>query len=332
MNVAESKHITALWYNDLSTLKQHHPQFDPDSSLPIEHFSALLAETRMKETLYCQLEKTGSRCNQPHGKGWLALRKDGHKCLIGGDCANKHFNASEAFRAERSRLNHEIAVHDNITALTELLKDRDATGARIAKAREHLSKYRDGVRFWKDSLPVDVVWRLRDHYKRSGERARIEVEVQYIEVEDDGEHKKEKITWPRRDVGTLLGLSIWDGTPIPPLSFELHEAEAARKEADLRPDQKLASLKKWRTALDRLPYCEEAIDRMNRSLADFGASANLALLCHLVKNEEQQREVVALILKRAGEEPTAMRVLSVWNQIRQTVRKQNGERNFRIPY
>src|SRR5258706_3562013 len=142
MNVAESRQVTALWYSDLSMLKQHHPQFDPDCSLPIDRFSALLAETRMKEVLVCQLEKNGSRCNQPHGKGWLALRKDGRKCLIGGDCANKHFNASEAFRAERNRLNHEIAIHDNLMALQELLKDREATGARIAKTREQLNQYR----------------------------------------------------------------------------------------------------------------------------------------------------------------------------------------------
>ena len=332
MNVAESKHVTALWYNDLSTLKEHHPQFHPECSLPIEQLSALLAETRMKETLSCQLDKAGSRCNQPHRKGWLALRKDGIKCLIGGDCANKHFNASETFRAERNRLIHEIAVHENLTALAELLKDREATAARIAKARERLKTYREGVKFWNDSLPSEVVVRLRDHFKASGERARIEVEVQYVELEEDGKEKKEKITWRRREVGTVMGLNIWDGTPIPSLSMALHEAEAARKEADLRPEQKLALLKKWRAALEQLAHCEEAIERMQRSLGDFGASRNVALLCHLVRNEDRQRDIVTVLLQRSGEPPHPVRVQSLLNQIKQAVRKENGDRNFRLAY
>lgn len=332
MNVADSKHITALWYNDLSTLRQHHPQFDPDCSLPIDQFSALLAETRMKEVLFCQLEKDGSRCNQPHHNGWLALRKDGWKCLIGGDCANKNFNASEAFRAERSRLNHEIAVHDNLTALAQLLKDHDAIASRIVKARQRLNEYRDGVTFWQNSLPSEVLWRLRDFCKSSGDRTRVEVEVQYIELEDDGKEKKEKVSWRRREVGTLVGLTTWNAASIAPLALALHDAEAARKEVNLHPGQKLALLKKWRVALEQLPHCEETVERMNSCLSDFGTSANIALLCHLVRNEDRQRDVVTILLKRAGEQPTAMRVQSFWNQIRQAVRKENGDRNFRVAY
>jgi hypothetical protein len=177
-----------------------------------------------------------------------------------------------------------------------------------------------------------VIWRLKDHLKANGDRARIEVEVQYVELEEDGKDKKEKVTWRRREVGIILGLSIWDATSIAPLSLALHDAESARKEADLHPEQKLASLKKWRAALEQLPHSEEAIERMHRSLSDFGASANLALLCHLVRNEDRQREVVGVLLKRSGEQPNEMRVQSVWNQIRQAVRKANGDRNFRVAY
>jgi hypothetical protein len=332
MNAAESKYVTALWYSDLATLKQHHPQFDSDCSLPIEQFGALLAETHMKEKLLCQLEKDGSRCNQPHNNGWLAIRKDGRKCLIGCECADKNFNASEAFRAERNRIGHEIAVHENLTALADLLKDREALRDRIAKVREHLNAYRQGVKFWINSLPVEVVGRLRDLLKASGDRTRIEVEVQYVEVEEENGKKKIKTTWPRRDVGTVVGLTLWDGTVIQPLLIALLEADTARSEADLRPDQKLSSLKKWRAALDELPRCEQAIERMHRTLEDFGGHANVALLCHLVKNEDRQREIVAVILKRKGESTAPMHVSSVWNQIRQAVRKANGDRNFRVAY
>ncbi|HZL96884.1 MAG TPA: hypothetical protein VFB99_24725, partial [Vicinamibacterales bacterium] len=138
--------------------------------------------------------------------------------------------------------------------------------------------------------------------------------------------------WERREVGAILGLSVCDGKPIPVLSLALSEAEAARKEADLRPDQKLALLKKWRAALDQLQRTEEAIDRLHRSLRDFATDSNVALMCHLVKNEDRQREIVTLLLKRKGESTGPTHVASVWNAIRQSVRKQNGDRNFRVAY
>ena len=91
-------------------------------------------------------------------------------------------------------------------------------------------------------------------------------------------------------------------------------------------------LKKWRTALEQLPQREEAVGRMHRNLSDFGAYAIIALLCHLVKNQDHQRNVVAILLRQAGEQFSTMRVQSVLNQIHQAVRKENGDRNFRVAY
>lgn len=333
MDAADTKKITALWYSDLSTLREQHPELDLDCSMTIEQFSALRAETHTKEKLICQLEKAGNRCNTPFNNGWLALRKDGRKVLIGCDCAEKHFHASDKFRAERNRIGQEIAVQENLVALAELLKDRHALGLRIAKARQQLNDYRSGVRSWSDSLPREVLWRLHDFRKASGDRARIEVEVEYVEIEvDDKGKEKRKVTWQRREIGAVVGLTIWDSNAPIPLATTLHEADIARQEADLRPDQKLPLLKKWRAALDQLPHSEQQIERMHRALADFGASPNVALLCHVVKNEDRQREIVAVVLKRNGEQPNTMRVGSAWNQIRQAVRKAVGDRNFRVAY
>lgn len=331
MTVLEQHLATALWYNDIATLTLEHPEFDPACTIPIEQFKALLARTAFKEKLLCQLEKEGSRCNQPHGNGWLALRKDGRKGVIGGDCADKNFNASETFLIERNRMNQEIAIQEILSALSVMLKDRNALAARIKKARDQLSKNRDAVKRLSDSLPMEVITGLRDYNKASGDRARISVDVQYVEIEEIEGKKKERVSWRSREIGTLTGLSIWDGSAIPPIVAALSEADTARMEADLRPDQKLALLKKWRGALDQLQHTEAALERLDRSLADFCQSANLALLCHTVRNHDRQREIVRTLLTRAGENSTPLRVQSVLNDLKEAVRKENGGREFGVP-
>ena len=43
----------------------------------------------------CQLEIDGKICKEPHGKGWIMMRRDGVEGYIGGDCADSHFETND---------------------------------------------------------------------------------------------------------------------------------------------------------------------------------------------------------------------------------------------
>lgn len=321
---------TPLLYTDLTTLKNQRPDFDPECVITIDNFAALISATLMREELTCQLDTpNGGRCNQPHHKGWLAKRKDGAECLIGGDCADKYFNANETFRAERHRMNHDLAVEAHLVALRELLKDSDAVQERVLQCRKRLSAYREALKELQEALPVQAVGQLRS-FAKGGDRARVDVEVQY--VVDIDEKGKEERRWETRGAGEIIGLSVWDISAVAELVRAIGAVDASRQEAVLDKRQRLQDLKRWREQLEQLPGCEQALERLDRTLEQFGSAANLSMLCFLVKNNDMQRQVVEVILKRQGEQPAPMRVQDSLNRIHQHVRDQYGGNNFRLVY
>lgn len=317
-----------LLYTDLATLKNQRADFDPECSITIDNFGALISATGMREQLTCQLETpTSGRCNQPHHKGWLAKRKDGPECLIGGDCADKYFNANETFRAERHRMNHDIAVEGHLVALRELLKDRSAVQERVQQCRKRLSAYREALKELEQALPVQAVGQLRS-FAKGGDRVRVDVEVQYVvDIDEEGNEERK---WETRGAGEIIGLSVWDSSAVAELVRTIGAVDASRQAAVLDKHQRLQDLKLWREQLEQLPGCEQALERLDRTFEQFSSAANLSMICFLVKNNDMQRQVVEVILKRNGEQPTPIRVQDSLNRIHQHVRDQYGGNNFRL--
>jgi len=315
-----------LYFTDMVTLRAHRASYDAAASITIATFQSLISAVLMREDLSCQLShRDGGRCNHWFRRGWLARRKDGVEVIIGGDCAQKHFNASETFRLEKRRLSREIAVEGHLTALAELLRDRSAVRSRITALLTRLAANGQQLRALEDALPTEVPYRLAAMAK--DRRGRVEVEVQYAELNEDGKEEKK---WRRRDVGTIVGLLAWEGPHAKDLYPRLRMAEFAARDAVLRADQALDDLKKWREALEQVPHCDDTIAQLERALAEFTTIENLALLCFLVKNEDAQRAITRLVLERSGiGRPTDMKVQDTLNQWKKRVREQHGGLNIR---
>ena len=313
-----------LWFTDLTTLRTQRKDFDNSCEVTTDNFSTLIAATHMREDLRCQLwSAAGGRCNQPHHHGWVAKLKDGREGLIGGICADRHFKANERFRAERSRMYKEMAIENNLVALGDLLKDRAAVQTAIADALQRLDRVRQDQ--YRLQLPTEVLTRIQDMIKSA--RSQVEVEVLHIERDEKG---KETRSWRRREVGAIRGLLLWDVSLNGDVFPALGAAESAARRAVLSRDEELSRLKSWREALEQIPRCQEIISSLDRALLEFSDPQNLAMLCHLVGNQNKQREIAALILKRAGvDRPSELKVQDLLNKIHQAVRGANGGRNFR---
>lgn len=79
----------------------------------------------------CVARESGTLCQTPHGRGWVARRKDGVVTLIGSDCAKDKFAAGSIAIDDIRRAENEITRRDRESRLEELLADRDAKVGEI---------------------------------------------------------------------------------------------------------------------------------------------------------------------------------------------------------
>lgn len=315
---------TPLYFSELAPIKTR-SAFSEDCAVTLENVQQLLAEYHGPEWARCQVEHDGSRCNQEFQNGWLARRQDGKEGLIGRDCAEKYFNASETFRAERRRLTRDIRIESHFVVLSEILADKPGFAARLRNAAERLRVVSDAIKGLREALPREVVGTLDGMVKTRS--ATVFVEVQYIEMDENGE---EKSSWRRRDIGNILGLTAWDGSLVRH-AFEVPRLAArALNEVVVSRDQREGDLRTWREALEAFPACEGDAAKIERAAEEIQRSDSIALLCNLVSDHAKQRSIVRLLLRLRGEvTPKDYRVQNVLNEIHAQVRNRFGGRNFR---
>lgn len=112
---------------------EREPGFSIEAPIDIESYDALIGWYAFSEEKLrcCVLKPNGSLCLTPHGRGWVARRKDSIVTLIGGDCAKDKFAAGSIALNDIRRAENEIVRRERESRLQELLTDRDAKVAEI---------------------------------------------------------------------------------------------------------------------------------------------------------------------------------------------------------
>lgn len=314
----------AISFSEFSEIEKRE-KFSRDYLISVADFASLIGPYYFREDVHCQVERDGFRCNHGHRNGWLGRRKDGSEALIGGHCANKYFNANDAFRQERKRVDTEVRLDSHIAALTELLRDRAALSARVAAAMGRVKAVREVVRQFESTLTKGATKQLNDMAK-TGSRT-VSVEVQYIEKDDDD---KDKTTWRRRDVGTMQGIGVWNIGDTTRLYNDLQRVKDAAIAAVVSRAEKEKHLKDWRETLEQLPRIEDRIEAMERALADFKAPSNLVMLFGLGRDQSKNAELAALMLKVGGDpNPSNRQVQRLLSEYASFMNKQTDGRRYR---
>jgi hypothetical protein len=314
----------AVSFSEFSEIEKRE-KFSRDHLISVDKFHSLIGPYFFREDVHCQVERDGFRCNHGHRNGWLGRSKDGSEALIGGHCAIKYFNASDAFRQECRRVDTEVRLDSHITALTTLLDDRAALSARVAVAMGRVKAVREVVRQFESTLTKGATKQLNDMAK-TGNRA-ISVEVQYVEKDDE---EKDKTTWRRRDVGMLQGVSVWNIGETTRLYNDLQRVKDAVAAAVISRAEKENRLRVWRETLEQLPRIEDRIEAMERALADFKAPSNLVMLFGLGRDQSKNVELATLMLKVGGDpNPSNRQVQRLLSEYASFMNEQTDGRNYR---
>jgi hypothetical protein len=312
-------------------------RFTLDCEISIENFVKLIGKTAFKpdDWVYCQIRKpNGHRCGTKFGDGWVALNADGDEGYIGGDCADRDFDASQTYKVERSRMKAHFDVRDLVTVLENQLRDRPAFEHRLQDVLQRAERSYSQAESLRSALPRKIVDSLMQRHKVSN--VSLNVLYKYVEEEKekqkDGSQKVKVIaSWVPQTIARIAGLqAIHFATTLTP-KVNAERIAKCLDEVRIEASAGKENLQRWSETLGTLGQVTSAIEAAEAALRNFTKLENLQALLLLTENPAMRDEMALFILRRQGNrEATTDDARRMVDAFDQGVRDRNRGRDFRI--
>lgn len=314
-----------------------HPKLDRTALMRKAEFGDITGQTDFERADYvtCQLEKKdnpGKPCERRFGNGWIMANSDGVEGYIGGDCADEHFGAHEAFAGAKAKARREVALQETVKQLRGLLDDAPSRRTRLSAAIERHRQIMERVRRLREALPFATLERLSDAAK-SGRR---EVALEFETPEPREDEKTKKVytihKWKREPFGYISSPAALDAARLKSIADRLREAGLALTYAEASLEQKVSQMRDWAQAINGLDDCERDIVAASADLNAFSQPENLRMLCWLCRDESDQEQCAGIALQTVSRDAVkpaeAKRARRQWYQ--EIVAAKDGRR-FRVP-
>ena len=163
------------------------PGFKEEQPISLETYRGLVGwyALEKKEMHCCSLRSTGTLCNTPHQKGWVAKVSGGAVTIIGGDCAKQKYDADSIIMRDISAAQKGVDEELAMERLAELLAGRDEARDRLVAAMGALDQRRRALQDFMESVGRKNQARLEELARTSGA---VVVEGRTpAELDDEGE-------------------------------------------------------------------------------------------------------------------------------------------------
>ncbi|WP_423159408.1 hypothetical protein [Stenotrophomonas geniculata] len=207
------------------------PGFKEEQPISLETYRGLVGwyALEKKEMHCCSLRSTGTLCNTPHQKGWVAKVAGGALTIIGGDCAKQKYDADSIIMRDISAAQKGIDEELAMERLAELLAGRDVAKARVVAVLEALDERRRALQGFMESVGRKNQSRLEELARTSGE---VLVEGRTpAELDDEGEVIKDARIVPIA-LPPIASIAVCKPFYLVPIAEELRALRKLCNDAD----------------------------------------------------------------------------------------------------
>lgn len=299
--------------------------FDIDCSVTLDNFERIIGWFHFKEKEKCQVLKTHKNCNHLYNWGWVVGIKGDKKAMIGCDCADSKFDASEQFQLDSSRGRYAMDRDPLIKRLRFYWREMENMRQWLDVDTQRIRLFEDQLRDIGNCLPRSIKAKCVDMEKTRNRN--VIVELKYTEEDENG---REHIDWVAVNTGVLQSSHLWLPGFFDTYRKRLYSTRSALLESQhYNDDTNNRQLIKWLKALDDYKPLIDQLDGFEAALSKFCSLENMVTLYFMTRSQEFRANIARAHFLNRNEIPTNDKCRALAEQIEALVTARTEGKEFR---
>jgi len=268
---------------------------------------------------------THNNCNHLYNWGCVVGIKGGKKAMIGCDCANSKFDASEQFQLDRSRVRYAMDRDPLIKRLRFYGREMENMRQWLDVDTQRIRVFEDQLKAIGSCLPRSIKARCVD-MEKNGNR-NVTVELKYPEKDENG---REHIDWVTVNAGVLQSSHLWVPGFFEAYRKRLYSARSALLECQHCNDgTDNRQLRKWLRELDDYKPLINELDNFEAALSKFCSLENMVMLYFMTRSQEFRANIARAHFLNRNEIPSNDKCRALTEQIEALVTARTEGKEFR---